>query len=140
MTLHSIDTRWLDGMAFENTVDGHSFTVDAAEQFGGRNLGPRPKLLLLNALAGCTGMDVVSMLTKMRQKLSWFNIHVEGDLGDEHPKTYQAIRLTYQFRKSDNLDEEKVLKAVTMSQEQYCGVSAMLKKVCELGWNIVYVD
>jgi putative redox protein len=140
MILHSIDTRWLDGMAFENTVDGHSFTVDAAQQFGGRNLGPRPKLLLLNALAGCTGMDVVSMLTKMKQNLSWFNIHVEGDLGDEHPKTYQAIRLAYQFRKSDDLDETKVIKAVTMSQEQYCGVSAMLKKVCDLTWEVVYLD
>jgi putative redox protein len=140
MTLHKVDTRWLDGMAFENLLDGHRFTVDAAAEFGGKDRGPRPKPLMLNALAGCTGMDVVSVLNKMKQPLSWFNIRVEGDLSDEHPKTYKAIRLTYQFKKSDKLDDAKVIKAVNLSQEQYCGVSAMLKKVCELTWNIEYLD
>ncbi|MCK5251138.1 MAG: OsmC family protein, partial [Spirochaetaceae bacterium] len=91
-------------MAFENSIDGHKFIVDAAEEFGGKNKGPKPKPLLLNSLAGCTGMDVVSILGKMKQKLSWFNVRVEGDLGDVHPKTYQTIRLTFQFKKSDNLD------------------------------------
>ena len=140
MTLETVDTRWLEGMAFENSIDGHKFIVDAAEKFGGKNMGPKPKPLLLNSLAGCTGMDVVSILGKMKQKLSWFNVRVEGDLGDEHPKTYQAIRLTFQFKKSDDLDDAKVRKAVSLSQDQYCGVSAMLKKACDLSWEIEYLD
>ena len=140
MTVHTTDTTWLDGMAFENSADGHTFVVDAAEEFGGQDRGPRPKLLLLNALAGCTAMDVVSMLTKMKQNLSWFNVRIEADLGDEHPKTYTAIRITYQFKKADGLDDAKVRKAASLSQERYCGVSAMLQKATDVSWDIEYQD
>jgi putative redox protein len=140
MTLHSVDTTWLEGMAFENTADGYKFKVDAADEFGGTKKGPKPKLLLLNALAGCTGMDVVSILRKMKQDFSWFNIKVEADLGDDHPKTYEAIRITYQFKAADDLDDGKVRKAVLLSQDQYCGVSAMLKKASDLSWEIEYID
>ena len=140
MTQQTVETLWLDGMAFENSVDGHKFIVDAAEEFGGKDRGPTPKPLLLNSLAGCTGMDVVSILNKMKQELSWFNIKVEADLGEEHPKTFENIRLTYQFKASDNLDDAKVRKAVTLSQDRYCGVSAMLKKVSNLSWEIEYLD
>ena len=140
MTVHSTDTTWLDGMAFENTANGHKFVVDAEEQFGGEDRGPQPKLLLLNALAGCTAMDVVSMLRKMKQNLSWFNVKVEADLGEEHPKTYTSIRLTYQFRKSDDLDDAKVRKAASLSQDRYCGVSAMLQKATKVSWDVEYLD
>ncbi len=140
MTLHTTDTTWLDGMAFKNSADGHTFVVDAATEFGGEDRGPRPKVLLLNALAGCTAMDVISVLKKMKQEFTWFNVRVEADLGDEHPKTYQAIRLTYQFKKTDNLDDAKVRKAATLSQERYCGVSAMLQKATDLSWDVEYLD
>jgi len=139
MTLERIEAQWIDGMAFENLVDGHRITVDAAAEFGGEDRGPRPKPLMLNALAGCTGMDVVAVLRKMKQNFTWFNIVVDADLGDEHPKTYQAIRLTYQFKADDGLDESKVKKAVSLSQDRYCGVSAMLKKACDLSWSIEYL-
>jgi len=140
MTLQKTESTWIEGMAFENTIDGHKFTVDAVEKFGGKDKGPTPKPLLLASLSGCTGMDVVSILKKMKQEFSWFNIKVEGDLGEEHPKTFENIRLTYQFKASDNLDDAKVRKAVTLSQDQYCGVSAMLKKVSNLTWEIEYLD
>jgi putative redox protein len=140
MTEHITDTLWQDGMAFENTIDGHSFVVDADAEFGGGDKGPRPKKLLLTALAGCTAMDVVSVLRKMKQEFSWFNVRVTGELGDEHPKTYGSIRLTYQFKKSDGLDDSKVRKAASLSQERYCGVSAMLKKVCDVSWDVEYLD
>jgi putative redox protein len=140
MTIHSVNTTWLEGMAFENTADGYKFNVDAADEFGGMKKGPKPKLLLLNALAGCTGMDVVSVLRKMKQDFSWFNIKVEADLGDEHPKTYENIRLTYQFKGADDLDDGKVRKAVLLSQDRYCGISAMLKKASKLSWGIEYID
>lgn len=139
MTKHSVETLYLDGMAFENSLDGFKFNVDAAEEFGGANKGPKPKLLLLSALAGCTGMDVVAVLKKMKQDFSWFNIRVEGDLGDEHPKSYTAIRLYYQFKNADGLDDAKVKKAVALSQDRYCGVSAMLKKACDLSWEVEYL-
>ncbi len=140
MTHEAVDALWLEGMAFENLTGGYKFTVDAAAEFGGKNKGPKPKLLLLNALAGCTGMDIVSILSKMKQELSWFNVRVEGNLGDEHPKTYQTIRLTFQFKKSDDLNDAKVRKAINLSQDQYCGVSAMLKKACDISWEIEYLD
>jgi putative redox protein len=140
MTKHSTDTLWLEGMAFENTTDGHHFIVDADSQFGGQDKGPRPKPLLLNSLAGCSGMDVVSILRKMKQEFSWFNIRVEGQLGDEHPKTYESIKLIYQFKSTEGLDDAKVRKAVNLSQDRYCGVSAMLSKVCDLTWDIEYLE
>ncbi len=140
MTQQKTETLWLEGMAFENSVDGHKFIVDAVEQFGGKDRGPSPKPLLLNSLAGCTGMDVVSILNKMKQKFSWFNITVDADLGEKHPKTFENIHLTYQFKASDSLDDEKVRKAVILSQDNYCGVSAMLKKASNLTWEIEYLD
>ena len=140
MSEHVTDTLWLEGMSFENTVDGHTFVVDADKEFGGADKGPRPKPLLLNALAGCTAMDVVSVLKKMKQEFSWFNVRVVGELGDEHPKTYGTIRLIYQFKKADGLDDAKVRKAATLSQERYCGVSAMLRKACDLSWDVEYLD
>ncbi|MCK5735185.1 MAG: OsmC family protein [Spirochaetaceae bacterium] len=140
MTQQKTETLWLEGMAFENNLDGHKIIVDAVEEFGGTNKGPTPKPLLLNSLSGCTGMDVVSILKKMKQEFTWFNIVVEADLGEEHPKTFENIRLTYQFKTSDNLDDTKVRKAVSLSQDRYCGVSAMLKKACNLSWEIEYLD
>ena len=130
----------MDGMAFENTVDGHKIVVDADSQFGGKDRGPRPKPLLLSALAGCTGMDVISILGKMKQNPKYFNIRVEGDSGEDHPKTYEKIRIIYQFAKSDKLDDDKVRKAINLSQDTYCGVSAMLRKSSELSWEIEYID
>jgi putative redox protein len=85
-------------------------------------------------------MDVVSMLTKMKQNVSWFNVRVEANLGEEHPKTYTEIRLTYQFKKADNLDDAKGRKAAALSQERYCGVSAMLQKATDVSWDIEYLD
>jgi len=76
---------WLDGVAFETTVDEHRIILDTPTNFGGRNRGPRPKPLLLVALAGCTGMDVISILQKMRVPVEKFRLVVEGDLTAEHP-------------------------------------------------------
>jgi putative redox protein len=127
-------------MAFESVIDGHTIVLDADEQFGGKNSGPRPKALILTSLAGCTGMDVISLLSKMKQPVSFFNMEVEAELGEEHPKTYTRITLVYQFKKKDALDEGKVEKAVKLSQERYCGVSAMLKEVSRLEYRIEYID
>lgn len=123
-------------MAFEAEVNGHKIVVDAVESVGGRNLGPRPKPLLLASLAGCTAMDVISILEKMRVKVVAFHIEVVAEQTEEHPKVYSQIKILYKFKGKD-LPMDKLQKAVDLSQERYCGVSAMLRKASELSFEII---
>ncbi len=136
---HTIHCSWQDGMSFNAEVEGHTIALDAGEAVGGKNRGPTPKPLLLVSLAGCTGMDVISILNKMQQPYSYFDVKVEGELTEEHPKQYHSIKLIYEFKKDDDLDEEKVKKAVELSQNRYCGVSALLSKGADLDYEIRYV-
>lgn len=136
---HTINCTWKDGMAFEADVEGHKVMLDAAEAVGGENRGPTPKPLLLVSLAGCTGMDVVSILNKMKQPYTYFDVKVEAELTEEHPKQYHSIKLVYEFKKDDGLEEDKVKKAVELSQDRYCGVSALLKKGSDLSYEIRYI-
>ncbi len=131
MAKQEIKINWLENMAFEADVMGHKITMDAAEQVGGENRGPRPKPLLMVGLAGCTGMDVVSILKKMRVELDEFNVRVEGELTDEHPKQYTKMKVIYEFKGND-LPMDKLEKAVSLSEQKYCGVSAMFKKAIEI--------
>ena len=117
---------WEEGMAFRIEQDGHSFLLDASPEWGGSDAGPRPKALLLSGLTGCTGMDVVSILTKMKEKVSHFEIDLEAESATEHPKIFTKIHIVYKFW-GDNLNESNIDKAITLSQERYCSVSAMLK-------------
>ena len=134
-----VKTIWSGDMAFEAEVSGHKVVMDASVPEGGKDSGARPKALLLAALTGCTGMDVVSILKKMREPCTWFGMKAEAESREEHPKKYVAIKLVYQFRKSDNLNPDNVRKACTLSQEKYCGVSAMLKDTAPLAWEIEYI-
>lgn len=127
----------LDGMAFKTNVDGHDLFFDADEKVGGKNLGPKPKPMLLVSLAGCTGMDVVSLLKKMRVDYDDFKIEVSGDLTEEHPKYYHKIMVEYHIW-GNNVDKAKVEKSVNLSQDRYCGVSYMLSKSSELKHKIIY--
>ena len=122
-----INISWKNGMAFEANVDGYKMMLDAGEQFGGRNLGPRPKPLMLVALAGCTAMDVVSILNKMRVELENFDVKVEGEQSEAQPVHYTSMHIIYQFWGKD-LPVEKLEKAITLSHERYCGVSAVYRK------------
>jgi putative redox protein len=135
-TIHKTNTRFVGKMEFDSEINGHHLTLDTLEAGGGENKGPSPKPLLLSSLAGCTGMDVVSLLNKMHVVYSDFNIEVEADLGDEHPRMYTEIRLTY-FIKTE--EKDKMEKAVNLSKDKYCGVSAMLSKVCPIVSKIVYL-
>lgn len=119
----SIQLDWLSDMAFETEVNGHKIYLDAGEKVGGKNLGPRPKAFMMVALAGCTGMDVVSILKKMRVTYEALSIKIEGDLTEEHPKKYSEMKVIYNFKGKD-LPLEKIQKAVDLSKERYCGVSA----------------
>ncbi len=132
----NVEVKWKNNMAFDANINGHVIPLDAEASVGGQDQGPRPKPLILVALAGCTGMDVVSILNKMRVELEDFKVDVSGELTDEHPKYFNKIHITYSFKGKD-LPMDKLEKAINLSQERYCGVSAMLIKVAELTHEIV---
>ena len=135
---HQVSTSYEGGMKFKSEINGHELFLDVAEADGGENAGPRPKALLLTSLMGCTGMDVAALLKKMQVEVESFTMDCEADLTDEHPKVYSEIRLLYRFKANEE-DYPKIEKAVKLSQEKYCGVSEMLKKVCPVHWEIQYL-
>ena len=130
---------WQSNMAFEATVNGHHIIMDTDATGGGQDLGARPKILLLAGLGGCTGMDVVSILAKMQIVPEKFWMEISAEMTDEHPKVYNQIKMVYCF-KGDDLPMEKLEKAVNLSIEKYCGVSAMLSKTAEMIIEIKIVD
>ena len=122
----SINVKWAGNMAFESELYGHKLIMDADAESGGENKGTRPKVLQLAALGGCSGMDVVSILSKMRVEVEDFEMIIEGNTKDEHPKYYENIHIVYKFKGRD-LPMDKLEKAVAMSQDKYCGVAALYK-------------
>jgi putative redox protein len=133
---HSVDTLWQGNMKFDSVVSGHHIIIDALPAVGGNDEGARPKELMLASLAGCTGMDVISILKKMRVEPTYFNVRVEAEMTEEHPKHYTAMHIIYEF-KGENLEMEKLQKAVDLSQERYCGVSVVYRKAMEITSEIV---
>lgn len=131
MAKEQVKINWLENMAFKANVNGHEIILDAGEKVGGENRGPRPKPLMMTALAGCTGMDVVSILKKMRIEFEDFSVIVDGNVTEEHPKQFSKMHVIYAF-KGKNLPLEKIQKAVSLSEEQYCGVSATYRKAFEI--------
>jgi len=131
----SVDLNWTGNMAFETEMDGHKVIVDADPSVGGENKGVRPKPLMLVSLAGCTAMDVISILKKMRVEVEDFNVSVEADMTEEHPKHYNKMKIIYSFKGND-LPKEKLEKAVSLSEEKYCGVSAVYKKAMDISTEI----
>ncbi len=136
---HIVDMSWIDKVAFTGDMDGHKITVDATEQSGGSDLGPRPKKLMLTALAGCTGIDVIMILKKMKVEPESFNVIVEGDVTEEHPMHYTKMHVIYQFKGKD-LPMDKLEKAVKLSESTYCGVTAAYRKAMEMTWEIRVVE
>ncbi len=132
-------TRWINNMAFETEANGHKIVLDSASDSGGENRGPRPKSLMLAALGGCTGMDVISILKKMRVEVDSFNVSVVGDLTEEFPKHYAKIHVTYEFTGKE-LPLDKLEKAVSLSEDKYCGVNAVYKKAIEMTSEIKVIN
>ncbi len=96
--------------------------------------GPTPMSLLLMAFGGCTGLDVVSILEKMRVRLDDLEIDVKGERSEEHPKTYESIELVYRIR--GDVDEEKARRAIDLSMDKYCSVGAMLKNSADVTYRV----
>jgi putative redox protein len=130
------NVEWRGGLRFESMgKGGESVVMDAPPAVGGEGNGFRPKELLLVGLAGCTAMDVMSILKKMRSEPSTFRIEVSAGETEEHPKTLSSFHITY-FVSSD-VPEDKLLKAIELSQERYCGVTAMYRSFAPVTHEVV---
>jgi len=133
-----ITTKWLGGMAFEsNNPSGLNLTIDAGPEDGGEGNGLRPKALMLSGLAGCSGLDVASLIKKMKLEVDEFTIETIANLTDEHPKYYDSVIIEYHFHGS-NLAEKKLQRAVDLSVEKYCGVMEMFRQFAELEIKTVF--
>ena len=130
---------WQKDMVFDVEVNGHHILLDADEKWGGNNAGPRPKPLVLAALSGCSGMDVVSILDKMKLNDYTMIVDVDGEMTETHPMYYHSIEMTFIFSGA-NLPIDKIEKAIKLSTEQYCGVFAMLQKSAEITVKLIVND
>jgi len=137
-------TTWLGNMAFETSIDGCGIKMATDPKAGGNGLGPRPKPLDLSALAGCTGMDVISILQKKKVIPTSFRVLIEGDLTEEHPKIYKDINIIFEITGPGYKDNQDIYlavqRAVELSSDKYCGVSAMLKGTCTIMHEILLLN
>lgn len=132
MIKNLVTTVWTQKSQFEtDNPSGHKFTMFDKSQDNGDTVGFAPKALMLSSLAGCSGLDVVSLLTKMRAEVADFKIEITAELTDEHPKFYNKVKVDYHFTDSD-LQPEKIQKAVNLSVTKYCGVMEMFRQFADV--------
>ncbi len=130
-----LQVNWKQGMAFQTrTPSGHDVTLDAGEEVGGLNTGPRPTEMLLQATAACTGIDIVSILHKMRLPLERFEMEVDGVRATEHPKKFTAIHILYVLE--GDMPEERVRRAIELSVDRYCSVSHSLNATMTYSYRL----
>ena len=128
----NLSVNWVDGMLMVGkSHSGHSITMDGPIEIGGENLGVRPMEMLLLGVAGCTMIDVVTTLQKMRQDLSHCETKISAERANEHPKVFTDIHIHFIVQGKD-LDSKKVDKAITLSAEKYCSASIMLGKTAKI--------
>jgi len=135
---HIVTTQWKQNLQFESdNPSGHSVIMDTSVENKGNGSGLSPKAMMLSSLAGCSGLDVISVLNKMKVTLDDFKIIVTGKLTEEHPKYYHSVTVAYHFYGS-NLVKEKLKKAVDLSVEKYCGVMEMFRKFAIVNIELHY--
>lgn len=135
----SVKVDWLSDLAFEVQVDGHKMYIDSLPEHGGKNTGPPPKKMMMVALAGCTAMDVASILKKMRENVEEFSVEVEGELTEEHPKKYTGMKVIYRIKGND-ISRKNVEKAINLSHTRYCGVTANYEKAFPIDHEVIIED
>jgi putative redox protein len=135
---HKITTHWKGGLTFESdNPSGKSVVMDTDIEGQDQRFGLSPKAMMLSSLAGCSGLDVISILDKMKEEIDDFKIEVSGELTDEHPKYYHSVKVDYHFYGSD-LNKSKCEKAVNLSVEKYCGVMEMFRRFAKVETDIIY--
>ncbi len=132
----AIKISWLNNLAFEAEVDGHKLLMDRSPEKGGKTTGPRPKPLMMVALGGCTGMDVASILKKMRVDFDELSIEVKGDVAEKQPKEFTGMKIIYRV-KGRGIKREKVEKAVNLSFKKHCCVSVNYSKSFPITHEII---
>ena len=136
----NISVNWIDGMLMVGKSDsGHAITMDGPPEIGGANLGVRPMEMMLLGMAGCTMIDVVSTLEKMRENLVQCETKVSAERSDEHPKVFTNIHIHF-IVKGKALNSKKVEKAITLSAEKYCSASIMLSKTASITHDFEIID
>jgi len=136
----NISVNWVDGMLMVGkSHSGHSITMDGPPEIGGENLGVRPMEMLLLGVAGCTMIDVVTTLKKMRQDLTNCETKLSAERADEHPKVFTDIHIQF-IVKGQDLDPKKVEKAITLSAEKYCSASIMLGETASITHDFEIVE
>ena len=136
----NISVNWVDGMLMVGkSHSGHSITMDGPPEIGGNNLGVRPMEMLLLGVAGCTMIDVVTTLKKMRQDLTNCETKLSAERADEHPKVFTDIHIQF-IVKGQDLDPKKVEKAITLSAEKYCSASIMLGETASITHDFEIVE
>jgi len=123
-------TRWKHKHAFESRLEENVFAID-----GDKQEGPNPKALLLSAIAACSGIDVVDILQKMKVTFSDLDIDAEAEQTEEHPRVFRDIMVTYHIRAAEE-SRDKITKAIELSLEKYCGVSAMLRRNSAINYTL----
>lgn len=133
-TIHWLNNRTMVGQ----TGSGHAVVMDGPEQFGGRNLGPRPMEMLLLGLGGCTQFDVLMILEKSRQQVTDLEVRIEAERAETDPKVFTGIHIQFVVT-GKSLDEKRVRRAVELSADKYCSASIMLGKTANIthGYEIV---
>ena len=141
--MKNVKLQWKRGLAFDAYTSGKEepLHLDGEEKFGGRGYGYNAKPLMLVALAGCTGMDVASLMKKMRtdEQVEDFWVEVDAHMTEEHPKYYDKVHVKYTF-KGKNMDRAKLTKAVHLSRDRYCGVYHMFRSFAEVSDEIVFEE
>ncbi len=135
---NTINLDWKGGMLFDSVAPEGSVLIESGEDFGGKGVGLRPKAMMLSSLAGCSALDIVSLLDKMRAQVKDFKIEVTGHLTEEHPKYYDKVHVIYRFYDSE-FKKDKIQKAVDLSIEKYCGVMEMFRKFADVTTEIQYI-
>ena len=131
---------YTSGLQFVAEADsGHAVIMDGEEKFGGRNSGARPMELLLMGIGGCSGMDIVSILKKKKERLTGLDIHVSGTMAEEYPHKYTQIDIEYVVR-GRGLSDAAVKRAIQLSMDKYCSVKATLEGVAKIGFSYKIVE
>jgi putative redox protein len=124
--VHEVKTEWKEQFHFVSTVNDHEIHLDKMQVHNGTDQGPRPKPLILSAIGGCLGMEMVATAAKMKVKIEDLAISVTGELSDNHPKIYQKINVIISI-KTGSENEDKIRRAADLAWNRYCGVVAMIK-------------
>lgn len=133
---NKVSTHWKGNMQFESdNPSGKTVFMDTSPENGGHSSGLSPKAMMLSSLAGCSGLDVISILDKMKVEIADFKMDTYGELTNEHPKYYHTVSVEYHFY-GENLEEQKITKAVNLSIDKYCGVMEMFRKFAKINISI----